>query len=64
MTAEYMREGNLVKFIFFRKQRLRCFSCSVPLIKDTNIPLALIDEMNSPKMRRVPAHFPFQSILY
>lgn len=57
MMAGEMKEGNLVKFmyIFLGKQAFRCFSCSIVLIKDTNIPLVLIDKINFPKIRRIPA---------
>lgn len=57
MKAEKMKKGNLVKLVctFGEKQRYKCYSCSASVLKDANILPALIDKINSPKTKRVPA---------
>lgn len=46
-------------YIFLGKQAFRCFSCSTFLIKDTNIPLVIVDKINSPKIRIPALTLPF-----
>lgn len=52
-----MKKGNLVKLVcaFGEKQGYKCYSCSASILKDTSVLLALIDKINSPKTKRVPA---------
>lgn len=57
MKAECTKKVNLVKLMctFWGKQRYKCYSHSTSVLKNINILPALIDKINSPKTKRLPA---------